>query len=125
MNNKFKSFAILFVLVVVGFMIIHATLPRLSNTPPPQSTGSSVVASSSLSCKFEEITPEQVKKLSGDDNFDDKIVKELNDRTPYCKDLCLEELGNSQKYPNEWWTTDDNIQLCKKAGIELPAKYQK
>jgi hypothetical protein len=73
-----------------------------------------------FSCKFDEITVETVKNLPGGDKFDANIVNKFNMETPYCVDLCKEELKNSQKYPNEWWITDDSREICKKVGIILP-----
>ncbi|KKQ35349.1 MAG: hypothetical protein US50_C0017G0010 [Candidatus Nomurabacteria bacterium GW2011_GWB1_37_5] len=71
-----------------------------------------------FSCKFNEITSETVKELDGD--FDEDIVKQVNDETPYCKDVCLEELATAKKYPNEWYTSKESRKLCKQAGIILP-----
>ena len=71
----------------------------------------------SITCKNEEITPEMVEKLGG--NFDKKMVKELNDETPYCKDLCLQQLDYSQKY-DDWSAEEDLRKSCADLGIFLP-----
>ena len=71
-----------------------------------------------FSCKFEEITPASVKALGGD--FDEKIIKQMNDETPYCKDVCLEELVTAKKYPEEWYISEESRKLCEQAGIILP-----
>lgn len=74
---------------------------------------------SSVFCKFSEITTETVKNLPGGGEFDEKMIRQMNNETPYCKDLCLEELENSKKY-SEWYTTNEVRDVCKEVGVVLP-----
>lgn len=72
---------------------------------------------STFTCKNKEITPEMVKELGGD--YDEKTIKELNNETPYCKDLCLEQLDYSKKYSD--WSAEENLRKdCADLGIILP-----
>jgi hypothetical protein len=72
----------------------------------------------SFQCKFQEITSDSVKDIGGD--FDEKTIKEVNDKIPYCKDICLDELETAKKYPNEWYISKESRKLCEQAGISLP-----
>ena len=73
-----------------------------------------------FTCKFNEITMETVNSIAGGDSFDKKTVQRLNEETPYCSDLCKEELNSAKKHPDEWYITNENRELCKKVGIILP-----
>lgn len=73
-----------------------------------------------FSCKFNEITLETVRDLPGGSEFNAETVRQVNEETPYCSVLCKEELNNARQYPNEWWTSEENRELCKKAGVILP-----
>lgn len=81
--------------------------------------------SGKMNCKNTEITLELVKDLGGDqfDEADKDLIKRMNDETPYCKELCLGELSNAIKYPDEWYTDKDVWAFCKSLNIELPQKY--
>lgn len=73
-----------------------------------------------FSCKFHEITLETVRNLPGGNEFDAEMIRQVNRETPYCSVLCEEELDNARRYPDEWWTSDKNRELCKEAGVILP-----
>ncbi len=115
------------VVVGVGLIFIIGVLILLSSKQADNRTSSqpnvtTTNTSESSRCKMEEITPELVKKLGGTD-IDDALVKKINHDTPYCKDTCLVDLENSKNDPKNWWTTKENVEICRKAGVILPKKY--
>ena len=75
----------------------------------------------SVNCKFNEITLESVKNLPGGEEFDAETVRQVNEETPYCRDLCQEQLDYSKKY-SDWFAEDALRKTCADLGINLPVK---
>lgn len=76
---------------------------------------------SAVNCKSSEITLESVRALPGGEKFDAKTVRQVNEETPYCRDLCLQQLEYSKKY-NDWFAEKDLRETCADLGLPLPIK---
>lgn len=74
-----------------------------------------------VSCKNEEITIDMVNKLAGNGVYDEEMIKQINKETPYCRNLCLEQLEYSKQY-DDWSAEEDLRQTCNNLGIYLPTK---
>ena len=76
---------------------------------------------SGIQCKFEEITVETVRKLPGGSEFDEKMINQINEETPYCRDFCIQQLEYSTKY-DDWFAEEDLRKTCADLGIPLPVR---
>lgn len=70
-------------------------------------------------CKTEEITAESLKKLDYPGEIDSETIRLVNEETPLCKDLCLEELKNTNSDLGAWLITEETRKLCNQVGVAL------
>ena len=106
-KNKKKNLIIFGLVLVVVFVILFFRY-SVSNEDDK------------ISCKYNEITPQLIKELGYEGEYNDEMIRQLNEETPYCKDLCKEQLEYSKQYPDEWYTTNNFRKQCKELGITLP-----
>ena len=95
--------AIILLFWVISDRLVYVDSPR-SN---PDLSVHNVGENEPFSCKTEKITPELVAKLGGQ-IIDEKLIRKMDEETPFCRDVCLEELKNAERYPDEWYISDTN-----------------
>ena len=62
-----------------------------------------------------------MRNLPGGEKFDAETVIQINKETPYCRDLCLEQLDYSKEY-DDWFAEDALRKTCADLGVNLPVK---